>query len=362
MRRNWREREISEMEKVVYLIGAGFSAPLGLPVMSNFLVRSKDLFATQPEKYRHFEEVFKTIANMHVCKSYFEADLFNIEEILSILEMREGLESSSEVRTFIKYITDVVQHYTPVLKQPPPVRQGGWMQSIFGVGIASHYGSFVGSLFNLKFSVAWPPGNPDSGAIRFASCENATASYSLVSLNYDLVLENLTSFLNEHHPSAKQVRFQREFSRGTSADAIEVPLSKLHGSVESREIIAPTWNKSLHPKLVSNWKKAHELIADANYIRILGYSLPTTDAYIKYLLKSAVVNSSNLKRIDVVCRGDIAKRNYDECVRFNFYRFKDARLEDYLVRIHEASMDSLHFGTDRDFNKLERVHEEFMSK
>ena len=29
------------MEKVVYLLGAGFSAPLGIPVMGNFLTRSK---------------------------------------------------------------------------------------------------------------------------------------------------------------------------------------------------------------------------------------------------------------------------------------------------------------------------------
>jgi hypothetical protein len=349
------------MEKVVYLLGAGFSAPLGLPVMSNFLVRSKDLFGAQSDKYRHFEDVFKTIAHMHVCKSYFEADLFNIEEILSILEMREGLESTSEVRSFIKYIVDVIQYYTPPLTQPPPVRPGGWMDSIFGRDTWSLYGAFVGSLFNLAFSVTWPPGSPDAGVISFARNDNAKANYAVVSLNYDLILENLGLFLNERYSSAKQVRFLRDFAQNPSADKIEVPLAKLHGSADSGQIIAPTWNKSLHPKLVSNWKKAHELLADANHIRILGYSLPTTDAYIKYLLKSAVVNSSNLKRIDVICRGEVAKRNYDYCVRFNFYRFKDARLEDYLGQIHKQSMDYMHYGMDRSFDKLEAVHEAFMS-
>jgi hypothetical protein len=349
------------MEKVVYLLGAGFSAPLGLPVMSNFLVRSKDLFAAQPDKYRHFEDVFKTIANMHVCKSYFEADLFNIEEILSILEMREGLESTSEVRSFIKYIVDVIQYYTPPLTQPPPVRPGGWMDSIFSQNTWSLYGAFVGSLFNLTFSVTWPPGSPESGVISFVRNDNAKANYAVVSLNYDLVLENLGLFLNEHYSSARQAKFLRDFAQDPSADNIEVPLAKLHGSADSGQIIAPTWNKSLHPKLVSNWKKAHELIADANHIRILGYSLPTTDAYIKYLLKSAVVNSSNLKRIDVICRGEVAKRNYDDCVRFNFYRFKDARLEDYFAQIHKQSMDYLHYGMERSFDKLEAIHEAFMS-
>jgi hypothetical protein len=31
------------VEKVVYLLGAGFSAPLGLPVMSNFLIKAKQV-------------------------------------------------------------------------------------------------------------------------------------------------------------------------------------------------------------------------------------------------------------------------------------------------------------------------------
>src|SRR4051812_9097662 len=113
------------MEKVVYLLGAGFSAPLGLPLMSNFLVRSKDAFAADPDKYAHFQEVFKTIDGMHVCKSYFDADLWNIEEVLSILEMREGLAASSVARSFTKYIIDVIQHYTPRPQPPPVVAAGG---------------------------------------------------------------------------------------------------------------------------------------------------------------------------------------------------------------------------------------------
>jgi len=37
------------LEKVVYLLGAGFSAPLGLPVMSNFLEKSKDIYFADPQ-------------------------------------------------------------------------------------------------------------------------------------------------------------------------------------------------------------------------------------------------------------------------------------------------------------------------
>ncbi|MDI6784013.1 MAG: hypothetical protein QME64_07980 [bacterium] len=64
------------MERVVYFLGAGFSAPLGLPVMSNFLMLSKDMFF-KDDKYKYFDEVFKTIKEMAVIKNYFDADLFN---------------------------------------------------------------------------------------------------------------------------------------------------------------------------------------------------------------------------------------------------------------------------------------------
>ena len=89
------------MERVVYLLGAGFSAPLGLPVMSNFLMKSKDMYSEDPDRYSHFKKVFDRIREMSVCKNYYKADLFNIEEVLSILEISgsSGLSVGTEFAT-----------------------------------------------------------------------------------------------------------------------------------------------------------------------------------------------------------------------------------------------------------------------
>lgn len=80
------------MERVVYLLGAGFSAPLGIPVMSNFLIKSRDLYRLDQTRYAHFKEVFDTISELSVIETFYSADLLNIEEILSVLEIREYLE------------------------------------------------------------------------------------------------------------------------------------------------------------------------------------------------------------------------------------------------------------------------------
>jgi len=49
------------MENVFYILGAGFSAPLSLPVMSNFLMKSKDMYFSDPERLQHFQEIFNII-------------------------------------------------------------------------------------------------------------------------------------------------------------------------------------------------------------------------------------------------------------------------------------------------------------
>ena len=350
------------MGKVVYLLGAGFSAPMGLPVMANFLVKSKDLFAAEPKRYVHFQKVFKTIDEIHKFKTFFDGDLLNIEEALSVLELREGIQAAPGVRSFIRYICDVVQHYTP--RPAPPPRNAppaeNWLSSVFGSEPWAFYGAFVASLFNLRFGVRWP--NPTKpGAITFVPVKNPMAEYSVITFNYDLILEDACAFLNQHHPSQKKLLFQRDFTAPDTSDSATVPLAKLHGSVDSQEIIAPTWNKGLHPPITAAWRKAHELIEQANHIRILGYSLPTADAYIKYLLKSAVAGSQNLKSIDVLCKGAVAKKNYDEFVKFNLYRFKEADLRDYLEAVYRESMEFQFRGTERSFDKIERVHETSVS-
>lgn len=100
-------------ENVTYFLGAGFSAPLGLPVTSNFIEKSKDLYALHPESLLHFSQIYKTLDEISKIKNYFHADLFNIEEVLSILEMSTTLDGTSEADKFKKFIIDVINHYTP---------------------------------------------------------------------------------------------------------------------------------------------------------------------------------------------------------------------------------------------------------
>jgi hypothetical protein len=346
------------MERVTYLLGAGFSAPLGVPVMGNFFERARELHQNHPDQFGHFKDVLQSFRDLQICKTYYDADLLNIEEILSILELREGIKGKSGAQPFLRFIADVIRAHTSEFPAPPKYHRlaGSWLESVFGRRIWSLYGGFVASLFNLQFSVSWP--GPEQAVIKFTQHPGA-ARYSVITLNYDLILETACSFLNKHHTTDVPLGFHTDFSRDLPSNA--VPLAKLHGSIDSGEIIAPTWNKSLHPNLIKTWDAAHKLLAEATQIRILGYSLPVADAYIKYLLKSAAVDSMALKRIDVICldSGGIQQRYFD-FIHFKGRRFKNANISGYMQQVFDTSMDWGHYGTERHFNQLEAVHEHFM--
>lgn len=338
------------MDKVVYFLGAGFSAPLGLPVMSNFLIKSKDMYFSNPELYSHFKDVFDTINEMAVSKNYFKTDLFNIEEILSILEMRQRLGVGDLKDSFLRYLTDVVMHFTPTVS-PSSNFPSNWHRNLFSSPIQHGYAYFVASLMNLTLEMPSPSANrPVRQLVAKPSTETLT-SYSVVTLNYDSVIENFAKFFGGPNP-------------GYTLSLL--PIAKLHGCVEAGGIIPPTWNKAVNPESASTWQRAFGMLKEANHIRIIGYSLPTADSYVKYLLRAAAIETPHLKSIDVICydpRGD-AKRHYDEFIDFYKYRFVNCDVTDYLLgyfkNLTERFVHS--FEDTMRCEGLERFHDDFFRK
>jgi len=94
--------------------------------MRDFLLKSKDMFATDPRHYASSRKVFALIDQMGSIQSYYQANLFNIEEILSILEMDQQV-AGKRSRRFAKYIADVIRFYTPPDPTADPPRfPGNW--------------------------------------------------------------------------------------------------------------------------------------------------------------------------------------------------------------------------------------------
>ncbi|GAA0387397.1 SIR2 family protein [Paenibacillus motobuensis] len=337
------------MEKVVYILGAGFSAPLGIPVMSNFIMKAKDIYFKNPSKYSHFQEIFDLLNKMSILKNYFKTDLYNIEEILSVLEMNDYLIGENNSGKFVAFLKDVIEEYTPIPTEENNL-PGNWIDFIFGRGSTYCYGNFVAELFNLSIQR-----NTNDNSFSFKPIEKPATQYSVVSLNYDLVLENALNHLNENYDNLNDIRFNKNLKDIPNS----IRLSKLHGCIELGNIVPPTWNKNASNQLITTWQAAQTQLKEANHIRILGYSLPLSDSYMKYMFKSSLLESPHLKSIDVITldpTGEVKKR-YDDFIDFNYYNFKDGDIRQYLDNL------KLDRNTMNDFYKidrLEQVHFNFM--
>src|SRR5262245_12519881 len=103
-------------DHVVYFLGAGFSAPLGIPVVRDFWWRAVDAYYARKEGHTEFQAVRDSVQALGMVASYYKANLFDIEEVLSLLEMEDLLAGDNRLARYQTFISDVIRHYTPELK------------------------------------------------------------------------------------------------------------------------------------------------------------------------------------------------------------------------------------------------------
>jgi len=369
-------------KNVVYILGAGFSAPLGIPVMSEFLTKAKYMYATR-KNTGMVDPIFETLDRLDKTKRFFSSDLFNIEEVLSILTMENRLGTQLPVvqQAFQQLIAEVILHHTPQLPPPAGDVHVEMSQSFPGVISESEwnpYTHFVANLIGMTIvghhiKREGPPHRTfriDAEATRPGT--NVNTEYSVITLNYDLIIEKLAEFfhsLTQHtfpppgvatstsDSQAKYIGFSFQLMR----------LAKLHGTAaDPKTIVPPTWDKNVSQRILEAWRLAYELLSQANEIRIIGYSLPAGDTYVHYLLKSAVLKTTNLHAIDVICHdpdGSV-KARYDQFMDNKRYRFVNGLTQDYLGQVSSEGFTQTTGPSPvitYSFLGLEAAHKSYMS-
>jgi hypothetical protein len=132
--------------------------------------------------------------------------------------------------------------------------------------------------------------------------------------------------------------YRAVFQPTEPAAEIKIPYLKLHGSlnwnqdqpdqpepppptksVDTPLILPPVFNKMKGGEVDGIWSKALEVLRTAKHIIIVGYSLPRTDIYMQYFLKSAVGPNSDLQRV-VVYNPDLFKETNEAAEMEQRYR------------------------------------------
>ncbi len=311
-------------DKNVYILGAGFSKELGLPLQEDFLLVAKEVYFRDPEKYKHFQSVFNYQDSLSKMKNVLSYPLFNLEHLFNLLEMdiyyseqdsRKKSDREMLKAAFLNLVTDVLIELTinPFYHD----RDGA-------LGFKEEYSNY------LKFLELFI--KEDKGT--FINIHQDT----VISFNYDLVFEATTSLFNWNQLEGgtglqdenKIIKLNTKFGKenieikalsqyflGNIPEMIfkskhifsetterAIKLIKLHGSINWQEssnnsesfIIPPTWNKS-DERISQLWSLAYNELKEAKRIIIIGYSFPETDVYVKSLLALALNENKILHNI-----------------------------------------------------------------
>ncbi|TVQ40005.1 MAG: hypothetical protein EA384_05390 [Spirochaetaceae bacterium] len=357
------------MQQTSYIIGAGFSAPLGLPVRASFLERAKDMLFRHPERYAHHHSLIKEFDQIAKVGVYCSTDPLDIEEALAIIEMESFAKARRTKKPFVDLIQDTIEHYSRALEKIEGPVEEEWVSHPFGRHRRINlYGVFVASLLSLRLAQrAHPAGRREAETEFVAERQQPRARYALLTTNYDLVLERFAAAIHEYYHGARETRLMRPVLDEDADDdngPTVVPLVKLHGSVDGDILLPATWARSTHRKAAQIWERGLALLSQSNHIRIIGHGLGAGDAHMRYLIKAAVLAAPHVKTIDVICLdpdGGV-KRRYRSFFTFRNFRFVNADVLSYLKFINDWYARRSSDPNTLSTALLEEAHEEFMTR
>jgi hypothetical protein len=310
-----------EKSKNVYILGAGFSKGLGLPLQDEFLLSAREVYFKDTAKFAHFKKIFDYGNELAKVRKYLSLPLSNLESLFNLLEMHAFYSNDNRYlelkKDYVNLIKDVLVSMTPM-----PIghlRVGGKLvPSAFPMtsGPYSDYVKFLTLFFN----------HTHDGNIFLPFRD------TIISLNYDLAVEGAVALLNyaytttgrgklknhvtlnmlfskknievdspANHFGGRDVNILFEPMDKIISDDSPVKFIKLHGSINWKIdgetfIIPPTWNKS-DRRIRILWEEAYKELSSAERIIFIGYSFPETDSYIKSLIALAMNNNERLQGI-----------------------------------------------------------------
>ena len=325
--------------KNVFVLGAGFSKEAGAPLMDEFLRCARDLRDDpKSELNEHDREIFDRVIQyrygLNRALAKVVVDLDNIEELFGFTEMDLQLSHESEVlpgnRVQRKDMTYLIARTLEASIRKPLSQCGETIETrpIAAISrswrhLKNQYSFFLGLVSGL-----W---NPEKR-------EAQIAKDSIISFNYDLVLEREMDYLKlapEYNCGPLAVPYAGAFA----GHELRVNLLKMHGSVNwvvchrcgsdrlhflnpetaqvskvetlpcpqcnqiglTQFIVPPTWNKGIEEKFLRPvWSAALQEMMKAGRLFIIGYSFPRTDQFFKYMLGLALAENDNLSEVYIV--------------------------------------------------------------
>lgn len=307
------------MYKTVFILGAGASADAGIPVMADFLDKARDLYSENllsSEEKLAFQRVFSAIHQLKGISFYSNLDLNNIETVFSAFDMGKLLgrlgnltkDEIEDVNRSVHMLIGSTIDFNTSLKH-----RGEGNYSLKGPYQA--FAQFLKSVFfkDNRISASIITFNYDIALEYALHRENILPNYHLGDTTEvgDITLLKLHGSVNwglSNNQIVMQLRIRDYINKyGIAGDAgrfwlfmarqFYIKNEKRMDNVSGPVLIPPTWSKGEHyDKINKVWKKAAETLSDAEAIYVIGYSLPETDMFFRFLFALATHSESSIRR------------------------------------------------------------------
>ena len=300
------------MSRTVFILGAGASKKAGGPLMDEFLDVAREL--RRAGKVKEYEEdfalVFEGLSHLQDTQAKFSLQFHNVESAFAAFEMakiagRMGTMPPEDVKRLpaaMKRLISrtieltVVPHVSPNQTDPPaPYSQFVELLKAIHPGRPPGDRSCVITM-NYDLAMDFALHNRMVVDINIDYClgaERKSHGFKLIklhgSLNWGFCAK--CKKIAPWHPAewlgdpGVDRRLREE---GALAVASQIGTRKHEcGNMLDPEpfIVPPTWNKTMHAAgLSSVWSAAARELMDAEEIIVIGYSLPETDSFFRYLL------------------------------------------------------------------------------
>lgn len=304
-----------ENDSNVYILGAGFSRPAGLPLVSDFMFQMRDALEWHADKGNRqaVEAISKVLQfRLNATSSAYRVrvDLENIEDLFSLAAASaENLDEAMKVAiaSTIGWATCKSHACTTGFRAKEgssPSFPGQWQLS---------------DPLNRAWKVPMYDFIAKTLLDRWGETSPSTKS-TILSFNYDVLLE--AALARTDIPFSYGVKSLDNSGSSSSGNAESHLLLKLHGSVnwavpkhkrteissfsDPDELIAdglvpallpPTWRKDSLTAFSAIWNQALDAISNATRIVVIGFSIPPTDFHFRYLLAAGLRSNISLREI-----------------------------------------------------------------
>jgi NAD-dependent SIR2 family protein deacetylase len=312
-----------EMSKTVFILGAGASAEAGVPVMSNFIQKAEDLFEKKLIKnLKAYNAIFGEQSEMYRLHSKAQIEITNIENVLAIIDM--GKLFNKFFKLSGEEITNLASYYKiflgEVIENTTIFRD--YKEKIFPNLAYEKFGSLIYNITHVSkdnksvsvftFNYDYCVDNVlESFPVNYKlNSQETNDGISLLKLHGSLnwrrckspncnkvsIIKNPVAQYSGHDRDTKFLHFYFSEVKKITCDYC----GNSEMSLEP-EIIPPTWNKTgQFADIAEIWKSAAKELEDARNIVIIGYSLPESDMFFKYLFALGVFGSVGIRKFWVV--------------------------------------------------------------